>query len=167
MSEDNRASGSVKRREIKPKGERPQGDRSGQSGGRQPSQGAEGKSRQPRSGKGSGGQRRRPPQEGARKPQSQQSKDKNQTAAKPQSKPQPKPQARPETQAAAERTQGAPSQSRKKSGRNRRGPKRFPKDQDLAFRGEETVEDVVRDIRRIEKDIQIDLDSIRNQKLDL
>ncbi|MFA5585038.1 MAG: hypothetical protein WDA02_00595 [Saccharofermentanales bacterium] len=163
MSEDNRASGSVKRREIKPKGERPQGDRSGQAGGRQPSQGAEGKSRQPRSGKGSGGQRRRPPQEGARKPQSQQDKDRGQAAAKPQAKP----QARPETPAAAERTQGAPSQSRKKSGRNRRGPKRFPKDQDQAFRGEETVEDVVRDIRRIEKDIQIDLDSIRNQKLDL
>jgi hypothetical protein len=38
---------------------------------------------------------------------------------------------------------------------------------DLAFRAEETVEDIKRDITRIEKDIQIDIDSIRNQKLDL
>lgn len=38
---------------------------------------------------------------------------------------------------------------------------------DLAFRAEETVEEIKRDIVRIEKDIQIDIDSIRNQKLDL
>ena len=38
---------------------------------------------------------------------------------------------------------------------------------DITFRAEETVEDIMRDITRIEKDIQIDIDSIRNQKLDL
>ncbi|HHW94293.1 MAG TPA: hypothetical protein GX734_07310 [Clostridiaceae bacterium] len=54
-----------------------------------------------------------------------------------------------------------------RSGERTRRDRRKRTRRDITFRAEETVEDIMRDIGRIEKDIQIDIDSIRNQKLDL
>ncbi|HZK29527.1 MAG TPA: hypothetical protein VFD19_04850, partial [Clostridia bacterium] len=51
--------------------------------------------------------------------------------------------------------------------KGRRQQRRRVKQDVSHFQAEETVEDIRRDITRIEKDIQIDLESIRNQKLDL
>lgn len=79
-------------------------------------------------------------------------------------------QARAETQSAGRDRR---FEKQEASDRNLRGadrPRRERKKRlkrDFTFRAEETVEDIVRDIIRIEKDIQIDIDSIRNQKLDL
>ncbi|HHX30444.1 MAG TPA: hypothetical protein GX720_04355 [Clostridiaceae bacterium] len=162
MSEDNKSKGDVRQREIKPRGS--------SEGSRRPSQ----KSRE-----GQGGQRsrqRRKPQ--GNKPQGnrpQGSRQRAETSGKPQSERKPQEERKPQKPKTAEaqvseeiknqsprETEGTAPRKTSSKKRSRRGNRPDP-----AFRAEETVDDVVRDISRIEKDIQIDIDSIRNLKLDI
>ncbi len=58
-------------------------------------------------------------------------------------------------------------EGKKEQPKQRRRSKRTARHNRPIIRVEETVDDVIRDIARIEKDIMIDIDAIRNQKLDL
>ncbi len=157
MSEDNKSKGDVRQREIKPRG-------SSEGSGR-PSQ----KSRESQGGQRS--RQRRKPQ--GNKPQG--SKPRAETSGKPQSGRKPQEERKPQKPKTAEaqvseeiknqgprETEGTAPRKTSSKKRSRRGNRPDP-----AFRAEETVDDVVRDISRIEKDIQIDIDSIRNLKLDI
>ena len=159
MSEDDRKRGDVRRREIKTKRE-PQKKEGTLSG--QPGQGSS-KSRRPQQGKPRGGSSQRTSQ-GQQRSGKDGNRQKQQKAKQPA-------EPKEERKTAAPAPQQSPrpdSQERKKrSGRSRRGSRKQSKQEGQQFRGEETAADVARDIIRIEKDIQFDLDSIRNQKLDL
>ena len=123
-------------------------------------QGSPPKSGQGQAGKPKGGGSR--DGSGSRRPQGKKQGGSDRSSA-------PKADARPVTQQPPwSGDEGAPSKERKKkSGRGRRSSRKYGRQEGQAFRGEETAADISRDIARIEKDIQIDLDSIRNQTLDL
>lgn len=162
MSEDKQQRGHVRQREIKPR-EGTQESR-GQKSGRQRGQSSNRKgSQQARGGKKpAGGQQGRQPRGGS-KPE-----DKGGQKAPDQKKTR-ETKAQGQTQEVkVDKTRTGPGVNEKRDGgRSKRGSRKMGKQKKQAIRLEETVEDVIRDIHRIEKDIQIDLDTIRNQKLDL
>ncbi|HPX93425.1 MAG TPA: hypothetical protein PK646_03815 [Bacillota bacterium] len=145
MPEDRRKSGDVRRREIKPRSEPPKKGESQAGKSRQKKEQRGSSPGQERGGKRAGRQGQQRP----KSPSGAGSREKADAVPQPQ-------------------VPGPDSQERKKrSSRNRRRPKKSAKQEGQPFRGEETAADITRDIARIEKDIQLDLDGIRNQKLDL
>ena len=162
MSEDNHKQGPVRQREIKPRTEAAK--KSGSQAGK-PKPGPSGPPSKPRKKQGKKGRG------GSQRSSAGQDKDRRQAEGPKQQqarRPAEAGEGRKKEEAAQPRPPRTDSQERKqKSGRKRRSSRKFARQEGSQFRGEETAADVARDITRIEKDIQIDLDSIRNQKLDL